>query len=87
MSRNDNLKFEVFCDNKKSFSISLVDADRVSGPKRPGKPAVLVRCDREDYEDNDRGLQLANKVKDFLNTLPQEEIRRLVADESIPPLF
>jgi hypothetical protein len=82
---NDNLKFFVNTDNKASFQICLSDVNRPRS--KPGKAVVLVRCDRLDTEDNERGLKLAQKIVDNLNTLTQDEIKALVADESIPPLF
>lgn len=83
--RNEILKFCVSCDNKGSFGICLVDPSNLYG--KLGKPALLVRADRLDQEDNDRGHKLAVKVADFLNaTLSQAEIRDLVQDEAIPPL-
>ena len=73
--------FEVLCDNKGSYQIAWG-----TGEHREvfGKPAVLVRCDRTDTEDNERGLALANRVKDFLNTLTIEEVQQLLADEMLP---
>jgi len=76
------MKFDVLCDNKGSFQIALVN-DRFVRPEF-GKSAVLIRCDRLDLEDNERGLRLANKICDFLNTLPAEEQKSLLADEMIP---
>jgi len=76
------MKFEVLCDNKGSFQIALSN-DRAYRPDY-GKPAVLIRCDRLDHEDNARGLALANKIVDFLNTLPEDERKALLADEMIP---
>lgn len=82
---NDSLKFFVNTDNKASFQICLYDEHRHGS--KPGKPVVLVRCDRLDTEDNERGLKLAQRIVDNLNTLTQEEIKALVADEAMPPLF
>jgi len=82
--KNETLKFVVVCDNKASFQVSLVDANSFRAV--PGKPVLLIRTDRLDLEDNERGMKLANKLADFLNTLPQAEIRDLVQDEAMPPL-
>lgn len=80
------LKFDILCDNKASYQIVLVD-DRYRRNVKYGKPAILVRCDRTDTEDNERGLKLAQKVANFLNTLTPEEVYQLVADEHIPPVL
>lgn len=79
------MPFEILCDNKSSFQIVAVGGSNF----RPeyGKPAILVRCDRLDHEDNERGLKLANIILDQLNQLPIEEIRNLLADEMIPVNF
>jgi hypothetical protein len=52
--------------------------------RRYGKPAVLVRCIRTDSEDNERGLKLATRLANFLNTLPEAEQEALLADEMVP---
>lgn len=80
------LHFDILCDNKSSYQIALVD-DRYPRSVKYGKPAILVRCDRTDTEDNERGLKLAQKVANFLNTLTPEEVYELVDNEYIPPVF
>lgn len=76
------MKFEVLCDNKGSYQIALSN-DAAYQPEY-GKAAVLVRCDRTDNEDNERGLQLATKIADFLNTLPEQEREDLVSLDMVP---
>lgn len=76
------MTFEILCDNKSSYQIAVNDGS-VYRPKY-GKPVVLVRCDRTDTEDNERGLKLAQKITDLLNSLPEQEQKALLADEMIP---
>lgn len=59
--------FEVMCDNKKSYNI-----------EHTGKTLVLVRCDRLDAVDNERGRVLAEKISVFLNSLPQDELKEIL---------
>ena len=75
-------KFCVLANNKKSYSIALNNGAAIR--EEFGDTAVLVRCDRTDQEDNDRGWSLANKICDFLNTLSETERTSLLADEMIP---
>lgn len=77
--------FEILCDNKGSFQICAVGGSHFKPIH--GKPAVLVRCEREDQEDNDRGLKLANIIQNCLNNLTKEEAESLLANEMIPVNF
>lgn len=62
--------FEVLCDNGGSFKIAF--GGRNSGGKeRYGAAVVMVRCNREDTKDNERGLKLAAMIAEFLNRDPQ----------------
>ena len=71
------MKFEVFCDNNKT-SYNIVPIDEKGAFDKLGPSCVLIKCDRIDPVDNARGLELANKIADFLNTLSQAEVDRLV---------
>ncbi len=77
--------FDVLCDNAKSYQI-CARGGSIAYPKY-ATPAVLVRCDRTDTEDNERGLKLANLIASRLNELTEEEARALLADETIPVNF
>lgn len=74
--------FEILCDNKGSYQIAAVGGSYT----RPeyGKPVVLVKCDRDDSEDNNRGLALAKIINDRLNQLTKEEADSLLADSMVP---
>lgn len=76
------MRFEVYCDNKKSYNIVAIhEQGRLL---RSGKPCILVRCDRTDPVENQRGLALANKITSFLNTLPHDEAVSLLSAGMLP---
>jgi hypothetical protein len=75
------MEFSVVCDNLKSYPIVLQTSG--SSPNY-GKPVVLVRCDRLNSADNDRGLALANKITDYLNSLPMQELDALLKEDQFP---
>lgn len=72
MKRGSEIRFEVYCDNAKSYSIR-------PGHWHDGKGrgvTVLVRCDRLDKDANVRGSELAEKIVKMLNALPEDERKR-----------
>jgi hypothetical protein len=79
------MAFDVLCDNKASYQICA----RGGTYRRPvyGKPVLLVRCDRLDNEDNERGRKLAEMINDRLNQLSLAEQKEMLAEEMIPVNF
>jgi len=74
-------KFEITCEHKGSYAICYATDD----PKPNfGKPAMLVRCDREDLDDNERGMKLSNRICEFLNNLPEEEVQTMLSGKMMP---
>ena len=80
-----NTLFSILCDNKSSFQICAIGGSNFK--PEYGKPVVLIKCDREDREDNERGLKLANLINDKLNTLTKAQAEILLADDMIPVNF
>ncbi len=73
------LTFEVSCDNKASYNIVVKESHKLGR-----KAVILVKCDRIDPTDNERGFQLANQICAFLNSLPEKERRQYVSAEMLP---
>ncbi len=71
--------FDITCVNKGSYAICA--GGRQGLRTIYGKPVVLIRCDREDPEDNARGLALAQIVCDRLNQLSLEEAGALLSGD------
>jgi len=73
----EQLRFEAFCDNKSSYAIRLFE------PHTGGEGAAvaLIKCDRLDSKDNDRGVKLAQRVCDMLNALSGAEKEALLSPE------
>lgn len=76
------LSFEILCDNKNSYPIVL--QRKFKNIHKCGKPVVLIRCDRMNIRDNERGLKLANKIRDFLSSLPDNELESLLNANMFP---
>ncbi len=77
--------FDITCNNKGSYAICAAGRDGLRTIY--GRPVVLIRCDREDPEDNQRGLALAQIVCDRLNQLTLEEAKALLDNEQEPANF
>lgn len=78
------MNFEATTENKNSYAIRAC-VRRLRGFVY-GKPVVLVRCDRTDMKDNERGAKLAEKLASYLSSLSDEEVLPLLKSESIPKL-
>lgn len=74
----DTGNFLVTCENKGSYEIRMTMGryDRVLP-----KPVVLIRCDRINLADNERGLRLANIICDSLNQLDDDTAASLVGED------
>lgn len=75
-------EFAILCDNRSSYPVVL--GVNVRGSCKYGKPVILVKCNRTDMNDNERGLALANKIKDFLNSLSGDERGVLLSYDMFP---
>lgn len=73
------ISFDVAADNKASYNIVVKYAHKL------GKKAVLlVKCDRLDTQDNERGQKLANQICAFLNSLSETERAAFVSQDMYP---
>ena len=75
---NGPITFHVLADNAKSYSICPLIGGSPQRQAKYGKPVVLVRCDRTNVADNDRGMKLASKIEAMLNAMPAAEQRALL---------
>jgi hypothetical protein len=76
--------FEVCFENKSSYAVQVAAPHRRVGGSKHRRPVLLVRCDRLDPKDNERGLRLAERLAEFLGSLPGAEQKALVADKMVP---
>jgi hypothetical protein len=66
------MKFDAFATNARSYAVCVLNGNR------QGKTVVLVRCDRSDLADNNRGAALASKIVEMLNALSEDEVVSLI---------